>query len=82
MVKMINGLLWDTKKAELVFSYVAKGSFDSAENQMLYRTEKGRFFLVCNNVIVMIFSEPKAKDFVYSRTPNCYTKIFGTIEEA
>ena len=73
MRAIINGLLYDTEKAEIVWK---SDSFYLD----LYKTKNNRFFMMFNRNIIV--DENKIKEFFGIRYPDKYIELFGEVEEA
>lgn len=73
MRAIINGLLYDTEKAEIVWK---SDSFYLD----LYKTKNNRFFMMFNRNIIV--DENKIKEFFGIQYPDKYIELFGEVEEA
>ena len=74
---IINGLLYDTSKAEKIFTM--RNWIDGSSTN-LYVTFNNRFFTECQGNI-----KPKSEEevkFMLSKHPDEYQKIFGKVENA
>lgn len=80
---VIDGLLYDTSKAEKVvtfYSCIANGSFFATKD--LYMTKNRRFFSVsCLGGYIQTETEEEVKK-ILSQRPEKYQEIFGKVEEA
>lgn len=72
MRAIINNLLYDTDKSELIFNY-----FDTRA----YKTRNGKLFRVLYGEIVSTDIE-EIKNWIGKHDPDAYIKLFGEVEEA
>ncbi|MBR2493283.1 MAG: hypothetical protein IKB64_07495 [Paludibacteraceae bacterium] len=77
MKKIIKGVLYDTDKAELLYTYV---SF--RKRKLYYRTEKHNYFCVYSNKEIQPMTEDEFKEFIGEVDPYKYIELFGMPEEA
>jgi len=75
MRKIIDGKLYDTDTAELVY-------FDLNTKRGLYRTVNGAFFTLYPNGEITARAEKYAKQYLGERDVDKYIEIFGNVEEA
>lgn len=77
MKKVINGLLYDTDKSELIYE-------EQDTHRQLYRTKKGRWFKVYQNGVITPITEDEAKAYLGEHDAELFVEIFGedAIEEA
>ena len=73
MKAIINGLLYDTEKANLIC--------EPDEHHTMYMTEKGNLFMLYNGVISCADNET-LKKFLAEELPDKYIELFGEVEEA
>jgi len=77
MKKIINGLLYDTDKAELLWT---ERLFRKVRNY--YRTEKKNYFCVYANKEIYPMTEDEFKEYLGEKDPDRYIELFGSPEEA
>jgi len=77
MKKIIKGVLYDTDKAELLYTYV-----QFRKRKMYYRTEKLNYFCVYSNKEIVPMTEDEFKEFIGEVDPDKYIELFGMPEEA
>lgn len=97
MKKIISNLLYDTEKAEKIYSYRLRRKMGSIGNYNIYhwfdvdvyKTKNGNYFLHgCSRngdykPFIQEFSEPKFKEVLKAIDPDRYTEFgFDDIEEA
>lgn len=75
MKKIINGLLYDTDKSELIYT-------DLDTKRRLFRTENNRFFIAYLNGEIVPKTEEQAKDYLGEHDIDKYIEIFGEPQEA
>lgn len=75
MKKIVDGLLYDTDKSELIYT-------DVANKRRLFKTENNRFFIVYNNGEIVPKTEQNAKDYLGERDIDKYIELFGEVENA
>lgn len=73
MKSIIDGLLYDTEKAECVGTYP-----DTCD---IYRTKNNRIFINTASG-EFIVDEKEVKDIIGKYLPNIYIALFGEVEEA
>lgn len=74
MKKIINGLLYDTEKATLIFTSTDK-------RRQYYRTKNGNFFVVYRTGEFAIKREEDMREFLGENAPDKYIEIFGNVKE-
>ena len=75
MRKVVGGLLYDTDKSELIYT-------DHVKNRMLYKTKKGRFFMLYQTGEIEERSEENVMTYLAERDVDKYMELFGKVEEA
>lgn len=75
MRKIVQGKLYDTDKATLI--YVQK-----TFNRLWYVTEKGNYFVVFGNGSIIPQTEEEVKEFLAEHDVDKYMELFGEVEEA
>ena len=77
MKKVINGLLYDIDKSELIYE-------EEDSHRRLYRTKKGRWFKFYPNGVIYPITEDEAKVYLGEHDADLFIEIFGedAIEEA
>ena len=77
MKAIINGLMYDTEKAKIIFN--------PDEYHTLYMTEKGNLFMAYHQLeekAISCADNEKLKKFLAENAPEKYVEIFGEVEEA
>lgn len=77
MKAIIDGLLYDTDKAKIIFN--------PDEYHTLYMTEKGNLFMLyyqSGERSISCTDNEKLKKFLAENAPDKYVEIFGEVEEA
>ena len=85
MIRIINGLKYDTDKMELIAKYTY-GSFSICfgicdNTCQIYKSKKGRYLQIENGIWSPI-SEDCVKRKLMSHNVAAYEKMFGEVEEA
>lgn len=75
MKKIVDGLLYDTDKAELIY-------FDDVKDRTLYRAENGHFFTFYRNGQIIPRTDEAVKAYLGQRDVNKYIELFGNVEGA
>lgn len=75
MKKIINGLLYNTQTAEMIY-------VDEATNRKYYKTEKGNYFLFYPNGEMVPKTEEDVKEYLGTKDVKKYIELFGKVEEA
>lgn len=75
MQRIIDGLLYDTRTADLIH-------MDEATKRQLYRTPNGRFFMFYQNGEIMAKDEESTKKYLSKHNIKKYIELFGEVEEA
>jgi len=75
MKRIVNGLLYDTDKAELIY-------FDDKKDRYLYRAENGHFFTFFRTGQIIPRTENAVRDYLGQRNVKKYIEIFGEVEDA
>lgn len=70
MKAIINGYVYDTETAELIY-------VDTANNRRYYVTPNRRFFFVCFNGIIQCISEESVKKILGEHDYDKYVELFG-----
>ena len=74
MKQIINGLLYDTEKSNLLVT---------CEYYSVWKTKNGRYFLTNDSECVVKETDYYAiQDFLGKRYPDEYIKVFGEVQEA
>lgn len=85
MIRIINGLKYDTNKMELISRYTYRSLFMcgkiSKRACTIYKSKKGRYLKIDNDIWIPI-TEDDAKRLLMSHDATTYEKIFGEVEEA
>lgn len=77
MKKIIDGLLYDTDKATLVWQE------DKFRKRNLYfRTEKGNYFVLYSSKVIQPITEEKFKEILGEADPDRYIELFDNIDNA
>lgn len=77
MKKIIDGLLYDTDKAELIFQE------DKFRKRNLYfKTEKGNYFVVYSGKEIRPISEEEFKEILGEADPDKYIELFDNVDNA
>lgn len=77
MKQIIDGLLYDTDKATLIYK-----DNNPIRPREYYKTEKGTYFCYYVNVgIINIIREQVIKDILAERMVDKYIELFGNVEE-
>ncbi len=85
MIRIINGLKYDTNKMELITKYTY-GSFsicNGIHNRIcqIYKSKKGRYLKIDNGIWIPI-TENDVKRLLMAHDVTAYEKMFGEVEEA
>ena len=85
MIRIINGLKYDTNKMELIAKYTY-GSFSICfgicnKTCQIYKSKKGRYLKIDNGIWIPI-TENDVKKLLMAHDMKTYEKIFGEVEEA
>ena len=75
MRKIVNGLVYDTEKSELIHT-------DFVKNRRLFRTKKGRFFMLYATGDITPKTDEAAMDYLAEHDVDKYMELFGEVEEA
>lgn len=75
MQKIVNGLLYDTKTAEIVY-------VEEDTKRMLYKTPNNNFFMFYPNGEIIPKTEESAKDYLGKKNVPKYIELFGEPQEA
>lgn len=75
MQRIINGLLYDTRTAELIHT-------EEDTKRQFFKTPNGRFFMFYPNGEISPKDDESAKDYLSKYNVKKYIKIFGEPEEA
>ena len=75
MQRVIDGLLYDTKTANVVHT-------DESNNRILYVTANNNFFMFYSNGEIVPKTEQSAKDYLGKYNVEKYIELFGQPEEA
>lgn len=75
MKKIIDGLLYDTDTAELIY-------FDESTKRRLYRALKGRFFMMYPNGVITPKTDEETMRYLGERDVDKYIELFNEPEEA
>lgn len=75
MQKIVNGLLYDTKAAEIVY-------VEEDTKRVLYKTLNGNFFTLYANGEIIPKTEESAKQYIGKHSVKKYIELFGEIERA
>lgn len=75
MQKVIDNLLYDTDKAEIIY-------FDDKTDRTLYKGENGHFFMFYLNGAIVPKTDDAVKDYLGQRDVEKYTELFGEVEDA
>ncbi len=79
MRKIIDGKLYDTETAELIFTHYPQGT---NKRRDYYRTKKGTFFVHFVNVNKLeLVTTDCMMDLLAEYDPDKYVEIFGKVEE-
>lgn len=81
MIRIINGLKYDTDKMELIASYEYRQSSLLCKRCKIYKSKKGRYLEIDNGIWSPI-AEKCVKRKLMSYDVAAYEKIFGEVEEA
>ena len=77
MKKIIDGLLYDTDKATLVWQE------DKFRKRNLYfKTEKGNYFVLYSSKVIQPITEEKFKEILGEADPDRYIELFDNIDNA
>lgn len=85
MIRIINGLKYDTDKMELITRYTYR-SFSICNGTRkrackIYKSKKGRYLKIDNDIWMPI-TENGVKRLLMTHDTTTYEKIFGEVEEA
>lgn len=85
MIRIINGLKYDTNKMELISRYTYK-SFSICfgicnKTCQIYKSKKGRYLKIDNGIWIPI-TENDVKKLLMAHDVTVYEKMFGEVEEA
>lgn len=85
MIRIIDGLKYDTDKMELIAKYIY-GSFSICSGIckracIIYKSKKGRYLKIDDGIWIPI-TENDVKRFLMTHDATTYEKIFGEVEEA
>lgn len=85
MIRIINGLKYDTDKMELIAKYTY-GSFSICNGIrkrtcQIYKSKKGRYLKIDGDIWIPI-TESDVKRLLMAHDVTTYEKIFGEVEEA
>ena len=85
MIRIINGLKYDTNKMELISRYTY-GSFSICfeicnKTCQIYKSKKGRYLKIDNGIWIPI-TENDVKRLLMAHDVTAYEKMFGEVEEA
>ena len=85
MIRIIDGLKYDTDKMELIAKYTY-GSFSICfgicnKICQIYKSKKGRYLKIDNGMWIPI-TENDVKRLLMNHDATTYEKIFGEVEEA
>ena len=85
MIRIINGLKYDTNKMELIAKYTY-GSFSICfgicnKTCQIYKSKKGRYLKIDGDIWIPI-TESDVKKLLMAYDVTAYEKIFGEVEEA
>jgi len=75
MKKLINGLLYDTEKSELLYQ-------DNDMRRSYYMTKKKRYFILYRTGEIGPISEQRIMDILIMYDYDKYVELFGNPEEA
>ena len=85
MIRIIDGLKYDTDKMELIAKYTY-GSFSICfgicnKTCQIYKSKKGRYLKIYNGIWIQI-TENDVKRLLMAHDVTAYEKMFGEVEEA
>lgn len=75
MQRIIDGLLYDTRTAELIYA-------EEDTKRQLFRTQNNRFFMFYPTGEIVAKDEDGAKNYLSKHSVRKYIEIFGEPEEA
>jgi hypothetical protein len=75
MKKVVNGKLYDTDKSQKLFT-------DPMTKRIIYRTEKGSYFILYPNKELVPKTEDEIKEYIGLHDADLYIRLFGEVEEA
>ena len=75
MKKVINGLLYDTDKSELLHQ-------DKDLRRSYYKTKNGRYFIAYRTGEISVIAEERIRDILIEYNYDKYVELFGEPEEA
>lgn len=75
MMQIINGLLYDTTSAKLIY-------LDETNNRRWYKTQNGNYFVLYGTGEIAQKSEEAVKDYLGQRDVEKYIELFGEPQEA
>lgn len=75
MQRIINGLLYDTRIAEVIYT-------DEENKRQIFRTPNGRFFMFYPNGEIVVKDTESVKKYLSKNNVKKYIELFGDVEEA
>lgn len=75
MKKIVNGLLYDTEKSDIIY-------VDMIKNRSIYKTIHGAYFTLYSNGQIIPTTEENVKDFLGKTDIDKYIEFFGVPKEA
>ncbi len=75
MKKIVDGLVYDTDKSELIYT-------DLIKNRELYKTKKGRYFMLYATGEIAPKTEESVMEYLAEHDVDKYIELFGEVEEA
>lgn len=75
MKKVVNGKLYDTDKSTMIY-------MDEMTKRMIFKTEKGAYFLLYPNNEVVPKTENEIKEYIGLHDAELYIELFGEPDEA
>lgn len=92
MKKIINGKIYDTEKAEVIFSFRRKYQdpivwkpgyvFNTWEDAQYLKTQKGIFLFYCaRREDLKVVEEKEVKDVIEKLDPDRFMELYGELEE-
>lgn len=82
MIRIINGLKYDTNKMELISRYTYGSLFMCNKRACkIYKSKKGRYLKIDNGIWIPI-TENDVKRLLMAHDARTYEKMFGEVKEA